>query len=126
MSPLEIWCNESQERYVLAIPADRIDTFTQLCSRERAPFAIVGEATAAKQLIVEDPHFKNTPIDLPLDVLLGKPPRMHRVSCRASGRKRNSICADSICARPVNACSPTRLSPIKRFLFRSVTARLAV
>jgi len=78
MSPLEIWCNESQERYVLAIPADRVDTFTQLCSRERAPFAIVGEATAAKQLIVEDPHFKNTPIDLPLDVLLGKPPRMHR------------------------------------------------
>jgi phosphoribosylformylglycinamidine synthase len=78
MSPLEIWCNESQERYVLAIPADRIDTFTQLCARERAPFAIVGEATAAKQLTVEDPHFQNTPIDLPLDVLLGKPPRMHR------------------------------------------------
>ncbi len=78
MSPLEIWCNESQERYVLAVPADRIDTFKKLCERERAPFAIVGEATTEKQLVVEDPHFKNTPIDLPLEVLLGKPPRMHR------------------------------------------------
>jgi phosphoribosylformylglycinamidine synthase len=78
MSPLEIWCNESQERYVLAVPADRIALFTQLCERERAPFAVVGEATEKKQLVLEDPHFGNTPIDLPLEVLLGKPPRMHR------------------------------------------------
>ena len=78
MSPLELWCNESQERYVLAVPADRIETFKKLCERERAPFAIVGEATAEKKLVVEDPHFKNTPIDMPLEVLLGKPPRMHR------------------------------------------------
>lgn len=78
MSPLEIWCNESQERYVLAVPAARIDTFQKLCGRERCPYAIVGEATAEKRLVLEDPHFKNTPIDLPLEVLLGKPPRMHR------------------------------------------------
>ncbi|HWL17603.1 MAG TPA: phosphoribosylformylglycinamidine synthase, partial [Opitutus sp.] len=78
MTPLEIWCNESQERYVLAIPADRIDTFAQLCERERCPYAIVGEATEEKRLVVEDPHFNNKPIDLPLEVLLGKPPRMHR------------------------------------------------
>ncbi|MDD3180253.1 MAG: phosphoribosylformylglycinamidine synthase [Opitutaceae bacterium] len=78
MSPLEIWCNESQERYVLAIPADRIGTFQKLCERERCPFAVVGEATAEKRLVLEDSHFKNTPIDLPLEVLLGKPPRMHR------------------------------------------------
>jgi len=78
MSPLELWCNESQERYVLAIPADRIETFKELCARERAPYAIVGEATEEKKLVVEDPHFQNTPIDLPLEVLLGKPPRMHR------------------------------------------------
>jgi phosphoribosylformylglycinamidine synthase len=78
MSPLEIWCNESQERYVLAVPADRIATFTKLCERERAPFAIVGEAIEEKKLVVEDPHFQNTPIDMPLEVLLGKPPRMHR------------------------------------------------
>ncbi|HWA29331.1 MAG TPA: phosphoribosylformylglycinamidine synthase [Lacunisphaera sp.] len=78
MSPLEVWCNESQERYVLSVPADRIETFKQLCVRERAPFAIVGEATETRRLVVEDPHFKNTPIDMPLEVLLGKPPRMHR------------------------------------------------
>ncbi len=78
MTPLEIWCNESQERYVLAVPADRVETFTALCARERCPFAIVGEATEDKRLVVEDPHFRNTPIDMPLEVLLGKPPRMHR------------------------------------------------
>ena len=85
MSPLEIWCNESQERYVLAVPADRIATFQALCERERCPFAIVGEAIAEKRLVVDDPHFKNTPIDMPLEVLLGKPPRMHR---KESSRKR--------------------------------------
>src|SRR5580692_663992 len=78
MSPLEIWCNESQERYVLAVPALRIDTFQKLCERERCPFAIVGEATLEKRLVLYDPQFRNTPIDMPLDVLLGKPPRMHR------------------------------------------------
>ena len=78
MSPLEIWCNESQERYVLAVPAERLAMFKQLCERERAPFAIVGEATEEKKLVVKDTQFATTPIDMPLDVLLGKPPRMHR------------------------------------------------
>ncbi len=78
MSPLEIWCNESQERYVLAVPAARLGVFQKLCERERCPFAVVGEATEKKQLVLEDSHFQNTPIDLPLDVLLGKPPRMAR------------------------------------------------
>jgi phosphoribosylformylglycinamidine synthase len=78
MTPLEIWCNESQERYVLAVPPARIDTFRALCARERCPCAIVGRATAEKRLVLEDPHFKNTPIDLPLETLLGKPPRMTR------------------------------------------------
>ena len=88
MTPLELWCNESQERYVLAIPADRIDTFAQLCARERAPYAIVGEATAEQRLVVEDPHFRNTPIDMPLEVLLGKPPRMHRIAKSVSRPQR--------------------------------------
>ena len=78
MSPLEIWCNESQERYVLAVPAGRLATFAAFCERERCPFAVVGEATEEKRLVLEDPHFRNKPIDLPLEVLLGKPPRMHR------------------------------------------------
>ena len=78
MSPLEIWCNESQERYVIAIPAARLAVFQQLCERERCPFAVVGEATEQKQLVLEDSHFQSKPIDLPLEVLLGKPPKMHR------------------------------------------------
>ena len=78
MSPLEIWCNESQERYVLAVPAARLGVLKTLCERERCPFAVVGEATEQRQLVLEDSHFGNTPIDLPLEVLLGKPPRMHR------------------------------------------------
>ncbi|WP_341501766.1 phosphoribosylformylglycinamidine synthase [Gallaecimonas sp. GXIMD4217] len=78
MSPLEIWCNESQERYVMAIPADKMAVFEAICRRERAPFAVIGTATEERQLRLDDPHFGNTPIDLPLDVLLGKPPKMHR------------------------------------------------
>ncbi|MCX6938922.1 MAG: phosphoribosylformylglycinamidine synthase [Verrucomicrobia bacterium] len=78
MSPLEIWCNESQERYVMAVPAARLATFAALCERERCPYAVVGEATEEKHLVLDDPHFQNRPIDLPLEVLLGKPPRMHR------------------------------------------------
>jgi phosphoribosylformylglycinamidine synthase len=78
MSPLEIWCNESQERYVMAVPAAQLDTFAAICERERCPYAVVGEATEEKRLVLEDSHFGNTPIDMPLEVLLGKPPRMHR------------------------------------------------
>ncbi|MFH1497665.1 MAG: phosphoribosylformylglycinamidine synthase [Verrucomicrobiota bacterium] len=80
MSPLEIWCNESQERYVMAVPADRLEVFKAICERERCPYALAGIATEEKKLVLDDPHFNNTPIDLPLEVLLGKPPRMHRVA----------------------------------------------
>ncbi|MCH2613839.1 MAG: phosphoribosylformylglycinamidine synthase, partial [Opitutales bacterium] len=78
MSPLEIWCNESQERYVMAIPSERINVFSEICERERCPFAIIGEATNERRLVLDDPHFGNQPIDMPFEVLLGKPPRMHR------------------------------------------------
>ncbi|MGB1298803.1 MAG: phosphoribosylformylglycinamidine synthase, partial [Psychrobium sp.] len=78
MAPHEIWCNESQERYVMAVPADKIDEFDAICQRERAPYAIVGEATEEDHLTLSDSHFDNTPIDMPLDVLLGKPPKMSR------------------------------------------------
>ncbi|WP_412498886.1 phosphoribosylformylglycinamidine synthase [Shewanella indica] len=78
MSPLEIWCNESQERYVLSVAAENIDTFAAICERERAPFAVVGEAVAEQHLSLSDEHFDNKPIDLPLEVLLGKPPKMSR------------------------------------------------
>lgn len=78
MSPLEIWCNEAQERYVLTIPADALPRFQAICERERCPFAVVGEATAEPHLTVADPVFDNAPVDLPLSVLFGKPPRMER------------------------------------------------
>lgn len=78
MSPLEIWCNESQERYVLAVAAEDMPLFDAICQRERAPYAVVGEATEERHLTLEDSHFANMPIDMPMDILLGKPPKMHR------------------------------------------------
>ncbi|EDS5548169.1 phosphoribosylformylglycinamidine synthase, partial [Salmonella enterica subsp. enterica serovar Paratyphi A] len=78
MSPLEIWCNESQERYVLAVAADQLPLFDELCKRERAPYAVIGDATEEQHLSLHDNHFDNQPIDLPLDVLLGKTPKMTR------------------------------------------------
>ncbi|ATR82009.1 MULTISPECIES: phosphoribosylformylglycinamidine synthase [Pseudomonas] len=78
MAPLEIWSNESQERYVLSVDAADFERFKAICERERCPFAVVGEATAEPHLTVTDSHFGNNPVDMPLDVLLGKPPKMHR------------------------------------------------
>ncbi|MFM5462963.1 phosphoribosylformylglycinamidine synthase [Aeromonas simiae] len=78
MSPLEIWCNESQERYVLAVSQEKLPLFKAMCERERAPYAVIGTATDEPHLTLSDSHFDNQPIDLPLDVLLGKPPKMLR------------------------------------------------
>jgi len=78
MSPLEVWCNESQERYVMAVAPDQLAQFEAICQRERAPFAVIGEATEELHLSLEDSHFDNKPIDMPLDVLLGKTPKMTR------------------------------------------------
>ncbi|MDO9617410.1 MAG: phosphoribosylformylglycinamidine synthase [Pseudomonas sp.] len=82
MAPHEIWSNESQERYVLAVSAVDFERFKAICERERCPFAVVGEATEEAHLTVTDSHFANTPVDMPLEVLLGKPPRMHRSAAR--------------------------------------------
>ncbi|ELY4607809.1 phosphoribosylformylglycinamidine synthase [Cronobacter turicensis] len=78
MSPLEVWCNESQERYVLAVAPEQLALFDELCRRERAPYAVIGEATEAQHLTLNDSHFDNQPVDMPLDVLLGKTPKMTR------------------------------------------------
>jgi phosphoribosylformylglycinamidine synthase, single chain form len=78
MSPLQIWSNESQERYVLAIAPKSLPLFEELCLRERAPYAVIGEATAKQALVLHDQYFDNDPINLPLDVLLGKTPKMIR------------------------------------------------
>lgn len=78
LAPMEIWSNESQERYVLAIAPESLPLFKQLCERERCLFAVVGTATEERQLKVIDPQYGNDPVDMPMNVLLGKPPKMHR------------------------------------------------
>jgi phosphoribosylformylglycinamidine synthase len=78
MSPREIWCNEAQERYVLAIAPESLGEFTGICERERCPFAVLGCATADSHLSVSDKNFNNSPVDIDLSVVLGKPPKMLR------------------------------------------------
>jgi len=78
MSPMEIWCNEAQERYVLAVAAERLAEFEAICARERCPYAVVGEATEAEHLHLSDDLLGDTPINMPLPLLFGKPPRMTR------------------------------------------------
>ncbi|HMX22516.1 MAG TPA: phosphoribosylformylglycinamidine synthase, partial [Accumulibacter sp.] len=89
MSPAEIWCNEAQERYVLAIAPERLEEFAHLCERERCPFAVVGTATDDRQLLVEDRHFGNRPVDMAMAALLGKPPRLTRDVLRRPGGGRS-------------------------------------
>jgi phosphoribosylformylglycinamidine synthase len=84
MSPREIWCNEAQERYVLAIEPARIEEFRAICARERCPFAVLGVATLEPQLTLADERYANKPVDMDLGVLLGKPPRMLRDVTRLS------------------------------------------
>ena len=94
LSPMQLWCNESQERYVLGVPAARVDEFAAICARERCPFAVVGTATAEERLVVgygvsqnhnptlalpfSEGEGEKPAIDLPMDVLFGKAPKMHR------------------------------------------------
>ncbi len=78
MTPMQIWSNESQERYMLAVSPDRFKCFQQICERERCPFAVLGESTNDGHLEVFDSHFNNKPADIPLAVMLDKPPKMIR------------------------------------------------
>jgi len=92
LSPREIWCNESQERYVLAVAPERLALLEQICARERCPVAVVGVATEARELVVEDGQGADGAapqrvVDMPMDVLLGKPPKMHRVVTRVARRE---------------------------------------
>ena len=84
MAPREIWCNEAQERYVLAIGADDLERFAAICARERCPYAVVGSANGEGRLTVSDDYFGNRPVDVPLEVIFGKPPRMTRDATRVA------------------------------------------
>ena len=87
MSPKEIWCNEAQERYVLAIEKSHLEEFIDICTRERCPHAIIGHSTGKRHLTLTDRQLDETPIDLPMQVLFGKTPRMQRrVSSHSMGR----------------------------------------
>jgi len=78
LSPMELWCNEAQERYVLLIEAGALREFAAIAARERCPFAVIGEIDASGELTVRDPLFEDRPVDMPIEVLLGKPPRLTR------------------------------------------------
>ncbi len=86
LAPKEIWCNESQERYVMAISPEALPVFQAFCERERCPFAVVGVVTAEKELVLEDGPGGEQAIKMPMDVLLGKPPKMHRDVTRVERR----------------------------------------
>jgi len=88
MSPMELWCNEAQERYLLAIAPQALAQFAAIAERERCPFAVIGETDASGQLTVRDPLFGDQPVDMPLEVLLGKPPRLTREVRSVEPRRR--------------------------------------
>ena len=90
LSPLQIWCNESQERYVLGVERDQLPLFESFCARERCPHAVVGIVTPERHLRVTDSRLGGRPVDLPLEVLFGKPPRMHRDVARAAPAAQDS------------------------------------
>lgn len=96
MSPKEIWCNEAQERYVLAINKLQLEEFKALCERERCPYAVVGHSTKEQKLVLSDSAYNNNPIDMPMDVLLGKTPKMTREvgSINASAKAFNTTEVD--------------------------------
>lgn len=129
MSPLEVWCNESQERYVLAVDPDKLALFDQLCQRERAPYAVIGEATEALHLTLEDAHFGNTPIDMPLDVLLGKTPKMTRdvESLQAAGEalQRDAITLEEAVKRVLHLPTVAEKTFLITIGDRSVTGMVA-
>ena len=86
LSPLQIWCNEAQERYVLAIKPESLPLFDEFCRRERCPYAVVGHATGHEELVLNDELFNNRPIDIPMSLLFGKPPKMRRDVTRIEPR----------------------------------------
>jgi len=95
MSPMEIWCNESQERYVLGIEPDRLEEFELLCQRERCPYAVLGTVTQERHLHLGDSLLQGPPVDLPLEVLLGKTPKLHRNASSGEVSPLSGLAADT-------------------------------
>ena len=117
LAPKEIWCNESQERYVLALAPESLPLFAALCERERCPYAVVGVARDDGRLVLgdgpDDRDDEDRAIDMPMDVLLGKPPKMHARRRRASRAAGGSLDLTGVDLRDgrVSTCCATRRSP---------------
>ena len=129
MNPMEIWCCEAQERYVLALKPEAKEFFEQLCQRERCPVAFIGVATGDGQLVLNDSHFGDKPIDMDIKVLLGKPPRMIRKVKRTT---KKHIGTNFEGVKPIDALTRVLHLPAvadKTFLItitdRTVTGRVA-
>ena len=116
LSPAEIWCNESQERYVMGIAPESLPLFTALCERERCPFCVVGEVTEERQLRVMDAQSTSSPVDMPMEVLLGKPPRMERNDQRVEPAKAPVDLTQSALAECVEQVLKFPAVASKRFL----------
>jgi phosphoribosylformylglycinamidine synthase len=116
LSPLEIWCNEAQERYVLGIAPDDLERFKELCTLERCPLAIVGTITKNEQLIVTDDLFNNKPVNVPMDVLFGKPPRMTRKITRQQEKHKQLSFTDVPLAKAIERVLHLPAVGSKKFL----------
>ncbi|MGI9212217.1 MAG: phosphoribosylformylglycinamidine synthase [Methylococcaceae bacterium] len=107
LSPMQLWCNEAQERFVLALKPDALERFAAFCERERCPYAVIGHATAEAWLRLDDPYFNDTPVDLPMSVLFGKPPKMQRSDTRLVARltrfDTSGLTLDGVIPRVLNA-----------------------
>ncbi|NCF43437.1 MAG: phosphoribosylformylglycinamidine synthase [Proteobacteria bacterium] len=129
MSPLEIWCNEAQERYVLGIAAQQLQAFEAICGRERCPYAVVGRSASGGQLQVTDAHFGNSPVNLPLDVLLGNTPKMTRTFDRQVKALPALALADIVLDQAIDRVLHLPAVASKQFLItigdRSITGMVA-
>ncbi len=128
MAPLEIWCNEAQERYVMAVSPENMARFEAICERERCPYAVVGTATEEHHLTLGDTHFENKPVDLPMSVLFGKPPKMHRSVTRVAYEVREFDCSKVELADAVERVMKLPAVASKSFLItigdRSITGQV--
>jgi len=115
MSPLELWCNEAQERFVLTLTPSGLARFCAIAQRERCPFAVIGQITDDGELIVHDSKFGDEPVHMPIDALLGKTPQMRREVRSRHRAWAPSIVAGSMCARRSIACCACRPWPTRLF-----------
>ncbi|TVZ39580.1 phosphoribosylformylglycinamidine synthase [Alteromonadaceae bacterium 2753L.S.0a.02] len=129
MSPLEIWCNESQERYVLAVSPENLERFIAICERERCPYAVVGDALSEQKLVLNDTHFDARPVDLPMSVLFGKAPKMHRTGDKKTVASQRLDCSSITLEDAAERVLQHPTVASKQFLItigdRSVTGQVA-